>query len=378
MNKIRILTVLGTRPEAVKLAPVIREFKHNSIFESLVCVTAQHRELLDQVLQVFDISPDIDLNLMKPDQLLSALAAAILKNLDPVFERAQPDWVLVQGDTTTAMAASIAAYHWRIKIGHVEAGLRTHDKWQPFPEEVNRHIVSVVADLHFAPTELSKQNLLKENIDPDSIIVTGNTVIDALKWILMQPEPPSVNNLLSTLGAGHDRKGLVLVTAHRRENFGSPIENICNAIVKLAKLYFPRLQFLYPVHPNPHIHEPVYRILSGVPNVHLVQPLEYIDLVHILSNAMLVLTDSGGIQEEATGLGIPTLVLREVTERPEGVDAGVLELVGTDVAKIVASTQRLLEDKKSYDRMAHAANPYGDGQAAGRIIQSLLEHTPQS
>ena len=375
MKKIKVLTIFGTRPETVKLAPVLREFLKTPEIESTVCVTAQHRDLLDQVLNLFEIRPDFDLNLMKPDQLLSALTAEIFTNLDPILEKIQPDWVLVQGDTTTAMAASIAAYYHRICVGHVEAGLRTYNKWQPFPEETNRRIVSAVADLHFAPTNLSKQNLLNEHIDPASIIVTGNTVIDALQWITKRPEPESVKSLLSELGVKHGGKELILVTAHRRESFGKPIEDICRAIFSLAQEYPDRLQFLYPVHPNPHIHEPVHRLLSGVSNVHLVDPLKYIELIHTLANATIVLTDSGGIQEEATGLGKPTLVLREVTERPEGVDAGVLELVGTNPEKIIISTQKLLEDKTSYDRMAHTANPYGDGLASERIVRFLLEHS---
>lgn len=375
MKKIKILTVFGTRPEAVKLAPVIQELQHTAGVESKVCVTAQHREMLDQVLNLFDILPDFDLNLMKPDQLLSALTAEIFTHLDPILEEVQPDWVLVQGDTTTAMAASIAAHYRRIFVGHVEAGLRTHNKWQPFPEETNRRIVSTVADLNFAPTNLSQHNLLSEHIDPSLIVVTGNTVIDALQWITKQPEPDSVKSRLSKLEIKPGSKELILITAHRRESFGKPIEDICNAILTLANKYSNHLQFLYPVHPNPHIHEPVYRLLSGVDNIHLINPLEYIELIHTLSHAKLVLTDSGGIQEEATGLGKPTLVLREVTERPEGVDAGVLELVGTNPERIVTSFVRLLENKASYERMAHAANPYGDGHASERIVHSLLEHS---
>jgi len=375
MKQIKVLTIFGTRPEAVKLAPVIRELQKTPGIESTLCITAQHREMLDQVLNLFEIHPDFDLDLMKPDQLLSALTAEIFTHLDPVLEIIQPDWVLVQGDTTTAMAASIAAHYRRICVGHVEAGLRTHDKWQPFPEETNRRILSAVADLHFAPTRLSKQNLLDENIDPGLIVVTGNTVIDALEWITKQPEPESVKALLSDMGIKRGGYELILMTAHRRENFGKPIEDICSAILTLASKYSDRLQFLYPVHPNPHIHEPVHRLLSGVSNIHLTSPLEYIELIHTLSHAKLVLTDSGGIQEEATGLGKPTLVLREVTERPEGVEAGVLELVGTNPERIVASSLKLLEDKTSYDRMAHAANPYGDGHASERIVRFLLEHS---
>jgi UDP-N-acetylglucosamine 2-epimerase (non-hydrolysing) len=375
MKKIRVLTIFGTRPEAIKLAPVIQELQHTNGVESMVCVTAQHREMLDQVLNLFDILPDFDLNLMKPDQLLSALTAEIFSHLDPILEKTQPDWALVQGDTTTAMAASIAAHYRRIFVGHVEAGLRTHNKWQPFPEETNRRIVTAVADLHFAPTNLSQHNLLNEHIDPNLIVVTGNTVIDALQWITKQPEPDSVKSLLSKMDIKPGGKELILITAHRRESFGKPVEDICGAILTLARKYSDHLQFLYPVHSNPHIHEPVFRLLSGVANIHLTSPLEYIELIHTLSHAKLVLTDSGGIQEEATGLGKPTLVLREVTERPEGVEAGVLELVGTNPEKIVASSVRLLENKTIYERMAHAANPYGDGHASERIVHSLLEHS---
>jgi UDP-N-acetylglucosamine 2-epimerase (non-hydrolysing) len=375
MTKIKVLTVFGTRPEAVKLAPVIHELKQTTGIEPIVCVTGQHREMLDQVLHLFDILPDFDLNLMKPDQLLSALTAEIFTHLDPVLEKVEPDWVLVQGDTTTAMAASIAAHYRRILVGHVEAGLRTHNKWQPFPEETNRRIVSAVADLHFAPTNLSQHNLLNEHIDPNLIVVTGNTVIDALQWITKQPEPDSVKSLITKMDIRPGGKELVLITAHRRESFGKPIEDICSAILTLAHKYSNKLQFLYPVHPNPHIHEPVYRLLSGMLNIHLTNPLEYIDLIHALSHAKLVLTDSGGIQEEATGLGKPTLVLREVTERPEGVEAGVLELVGTNPEKIISFSIKLLEDKTSYDRMAHASNPYGDGHASERIVRFLLKHS---
>jgi UDP-N-acetylglucosamine 2-epimerase (non-hydrolysing) len=373
MKSIKVLTIFGTRPEAVKLAPVIFTLQKAPKIESVVCVTAQHREMLDQVLSLFEIHPDMDLNLMKPDQKLSALTAGIFTHLDPILEKVNPDWVIVQGDTTTAMASSIAAHYRRICVGHVEAGLRTFDKWQPFPEETNRRIISAVADLHFAPTQLSKENLLKENVNSQQVIVTGNTVIDALQYIIKKPAPKEAKSLLSKMDIRPGGKELVLITAHRRENFGKPLEDICAAIKTLAETCADRLQFLYPVHPNPNVKGPVNRILSGLKNVYLVEPLEYLTLVHLLANATLVLTDSGGIQEEATGLGKPTLVLREVTERPEGVTAGVLELVGTDPQKITSSARELLENPVSYQKMAHAANPFGDGHASERIIAALLE-----
>lgn len=372
-KKIKVLSVYGTRPEAVKMAPVVKALAVESSIESKVCVTGQHREMLDQVLKVFKIHPDYDLNLMRPDQDLSELTAAIFTGIDPVLMDFQPDWILVQGDTTTVMAASIAAFYRQIRVGHVEAGLRTEDKWQPFPEEINRRITSVVADLHFAPTEHSRQNLLRENIPDSRIRVTGNPVIDALNFICTQDTPLEVRRILETCHiGGQDGRRLILVTAHRRENFGEPLERICSAVRELAEKYADNVQFIYPVHLNPHVEAPVRQMLSNISNVMLIPPMEYLPLIHLMKHATLVLTDSGGIQEEAPGLGIPTLVLREVTERPEGIDAGVLKLVGTDPAKIVENASLLLDDPLAYRRMVNAVNPYGDGHAAARIVDAIL------
>jgi UDP-N-acetylglucosamine 2-epimerase (non-hydrolysing) len=369
----RVLTVLGTRPEAIKLAPVIQGLAADGRFESIVAATAQHRSMLDQVLQLFDIHPDFDLDLMREDQPLPQLTAAILSGLDPILETVQPDWLLVQGDTTTVMAAALAAFYRSIRIGHVEAGLRTGSKSQPFPEEINRRIASVLADLHFAPTEWAKGNLLREGIPESTIRVTGNTIMDALAQVSALPMPADMASLLEAQGVLSGNRQLIVVTAHRRESFGQPIREICAALKEIAQRYSRSACLVYPVHLNPNIQEPVHELLGSLPNVILLPPLEYLPLVHLLKHARLILTDSGGIQEEATGLGIPCLVLREVTERPEGVEAGVLKLVGTERGRIVEETSRLLEDEGAYTAMAHAANPYGDGKTAGRIIQALAE-----
>lgn len=374
-KKIKVLSIFGTRPEAVKMAPVVQALARQPEIESVVCVTAQHREMLDQVLNLFHIDPQIDLNLMRPNQTLAELTANIFNNLDPILEKTNPDWVLVQGDTTTVMAAALNAFYRHILIGHVEAGLRTHDKWAPFPEEVNRKIAGVVADLHFAPTALSKDNLLKEGVPERCIKVTGNTVIDALRQIVNEPVPENIASLLEEKQIHDKQKKLIVITAHRRENFGEPIRQICNAIKDIALNNIDTLELVYPVHLNPNIQKPAHEILDGIPNVTLLQPLEYLPLIQLMKHATLVLTDSGGIQEEATGLGIPTLVLREVTERPEGVDAGVLKLVGTDYHKIISETTKLLNDPHYYDSMAHAANPYGDGHAAEHIVDEIIRYS---
>jgi len=327
--------------------------------------------MLDQVLDLFGITPDVDLNLMKPNQSLAALTAAVFTHLDPVLRDMKPDWVLVQGDTTTVMAAALLAYYHRIRVGHVEAGLRTGDKFQPFPEEVNRRVAGVVADLHFAPTEWSRQNLLRENVPAAQIEVTGNPVIDALHWVAERPFD------LSTLGIpalDDPSVRLILVTAHRRENFGAPLEHICAALRELAEHYGGAVHLVYPVHMNPNVQEPVYRLLSDVPHITLLPPLDYLPLVHLLKHAHLVLTDSGGLQEEAPGLGVPVLVLREKTERPEGVQAGTVKLVGTDTERIVREARRLLDDPAAHAAMAQAVNPYGDGHAAERIVQAILDY----
>jgi len=369
LRVIKVLSVFGTRPEAIKMAPVIKELeKHPDKIVSRVCVTAQHREMLDQVLDLFKITPDYDLNLMQPDQTLSGLTALIFNELDPVIAREKPDWILVQGDTTTVMAASLVAFYHRVKVGHVEAGLRTYDKWQPFPEEINRRVAGVVADLHFAATETAKSHLLGENISPDLIRVTGNPVIDALRMAAAMPYAVKSGPLAQV---SEDRR-VILVTAHRRESFGKPLENICVALREIAGSYRDDVQIVYPVHLNPNVQEPVYRLLNDVPNIVLLPPLDYLPMVHLIKRCYLALTDSGGIQEEAPGLGKPVLVMRETTERPEGVTAGTARVVGTDPDVIVMETRRLLEDSAAYARMASAVNPYGDGRASGRIVNALL------
>jgi len=371
MDLIRIMTVFGTRPEAIKLAPVIQQLEKNPRFKSIVVVTAQHREMLDQVLDLFKIKPNRDLDLMRDNQDLASLTASIFIHLDPVLEEFKPDWLLVQGDTTTVIAATLAAYYRRIKVGHVEAGLRTGDKWQPFPEEINRRVASVTADLHFAPTKWARNNLLREGIADNLIKVTGNTIIDALTQITAFPAPKEIKDLLKKKGIISGEKQLILVTAHRRENFGTPIKNICSALQSLADRYRDRIEIIYPVHLNPNVNEPVHEMLKNIPNITLLPPLEYLSLVHLLKHAHLILTDSGGIQEEATGLGTPCLVLREVTERPEGIDAGVLKLVGTNSNTIFDEAARLLDNQSAYQAMAHSANPYGDGNAAIKIVKEL-------
>ncbi len=364
----RVLSVFGTRPEAVKMAPIVRLLQQTPGVESRVCVTAQHRQMLDQVLELFQIKPDYDLDLMRENQSMAAISASIFTHLDPVLEEFQPDWVLVVGDTTTVVITSQLAFYHRIKLGHVEAGLRTNNKWHPFPEEINRRIATVIADLHFAPTTWSQRNLLHEGVDEKSIVVTGNPVIDALNFVTKQEEPQEITNLLHQLDL--KTKKLILLTAHRRENLGQPLESICYAIKELASR--ENVEIVDPVHLNPKVQEPVNRILKGIPHVTLLRPLDYLPMVHLMKHAKLILTDSGGLQEEAPSLGVPVLVLRETTERPEGVEAGTLKLVGTDTAQIVRGATRLLDDPVAYAEMARAVNPYGDGHAAERIIDALL------
>ncbi len=368
-SKIRVLSVFGTRPEAVKMAPVVKALAAAPGVEARVCVTAQHRQMLDQILRLFEISPDYDLDLMREDQSLAELSAAIFTGLDPVLVEARPDWVLVQGDTTTVAIASLLAYYRRIRVGHVEAGLRTGDRWQPFPEEINRRVAGVIADLHFAPTEWARQNLLREGVPEAAVVVTGNPVIDALQVVANEPPPAEVARLLERLEIGKRR--LVLVTAHRRENFGQPLENICLALRDLAGR--GDVEIVYPVHLNPHVQEPVHRLLAATPHITLLPPLDYLPLIQIMKRAALVLTDSGGIQEEAPAFGVPVLILRAVTERPEGVQAGVLKLVGTERAAVAGEAARLLDDPVAYRQMARAVNPFGDGRAAERIVQALLK-----
>ena len=383
----KILSVFVTRPEAIKMAPIVRLLKQTEGIEARVCVTAQHRQMLDQALELFSIKPDYDLDLMREGQTLAQLSAGIFTHLDLVLEEFKPDWILAVGDTTTVLNTSLLAFYRKIKFGHVEAGLRTHNKWHPFPEEINRRIATVTADVHFAPTEWSKKNLLHEGIDPEKIFVTGNSVIDALKFVAEQEEPREITELRerleirelenSRLETGRlettrpTTKRLILVTAHRRENFGEPMENICNAIKQLAGR--EDVEIVYPVHLNPNVQEPVNRILKGVKRITLLPPLDYLPLAHLMKHASLILTDSGGIQEEAPTFGIPVLVMRETTERPEGVEAGTLKLVGTETGRITKEANRLLDDASAHAQMAKAANPYGDGHAAERIVEALLK-----
>ena len=375
----KVLSVFGTRPEAVKMAPIVRLLKQTPGIESCVCVTAQHRQMLDQVLALFQIEPDYDLDLMRDNQSLAEISASIFTHLDPVLADFKPDWVLAVGDTTTVVTTSLLAFYRRIKFGHVEAGLRTHNKWHPFPEEINRRLATVTADLHFAPTEWSKRNLLREGVDEKRMLVTGNPGIDALRFVVGEEEPYEIKNLIARLGIASTRtispredggKNLILVTAHRRENFGEPIENICLALKQLAQR--EDIEIIYPVHLNPNIQGPVNRILKNVKHITLLPPLDYLPMVHLMKYARLILTDSGGLQEEAPSLGVPVLVLREVTERPEGIEAGTLKLVGTETGHILREAKRLLDDPSAYAQMAKAANPYGDGHAAERIIEALL------
>jgi len=361
---VHLLIVFGTRPEAIKLAPVYLEAKERPDIQPTVCVTAQHREMLDQVLRLFSIEPEVDLNLMKPGQSLEQILAGVFTHLPAVLDEIKPDMLVVQGDTTTTFAAAKAAFCKKIPVAHVEAGLRTNDKYAPFPEEINRRLTSCIASLHFAPTENNRQNLLREGYDPETIHVTGNTVIDALLQVAERPEklPEAVPDDLSGR--------LILVTAHRRESFGEPFRDLCRGLAEIARTH-PNDTVLYPVHLNPNVRKPVYDILADTPNVRLIEPLDYEPFVHLLKRAHLVLTDSGGIQEEAPGLGVPVLVMREKTERPEGIEAGTVKLVGTDTACIVAEASKLLDDPAAHRAMAEAKNPYGDGHASERICDII-------
>lgn len=368
---VKILAIFGTRPEAIKMLPVVKEFrKYQDNCVCRVCVTAQHRQMLDQVLDIFDVIPDYDLNIMKDNQKLNYLSGEIFKKLDDVFETEKPDWVLVQGDTTTAMIATMAAFHRKIKVGHIEAGLRTWDLNQPYPEEANRKIADMLSTAHFAPTILSKQNLLKENIEESSIFVTGNTVIDALYDILARKLENST--IINTIGLDPNKK-LILVTMHRRESFGKPMMEACAAIKRIAKQYSSDIEIVIPVHPNPNVRKIVLPIFYKVKNVKILQPLDYLSLVYLMNKSYFILTDSGGIQEEAPGLGKPVLVLRDVTERPEGIEAGVVKIVGTSFKRIVEEASLLLNNSAEYFKMARADNPYGDGKSSQRIVNIILE-----
>ncbi len=359
------------------MAPIIRLLKETPGLDSFVCVTAQHRQMLDQVLELFQIKPEYDLDIMRENQSMAQVSAGIFTHLDPILEKIQPDWILAVGDTTTVVTTSLLAFYRRIKFGHVEAGLRTHNKWHPFPEEINRRLATTTADLHFAPTEWSRDNLLHENIPAESIFVTGNPVIDALNYVAKQDVPDEVQKLVERLGISDQKtrrpgtRRLILVTAHRRENFGEPFEHICAALRELAER--GDVEIVYPVHLNPNVQEPVNRILRNVPHVTLLPPLDYLPMVQLMKHATIILTDSGGIQEEAPAFGIPALVMRETTERPEGIDAGVLKLVGTEQHVIVRTAEELLDDESAYAKMARAANPYGDGHAAEKIIAAMLK-----
>lgn len=368
----KVLTVFGTRPEAIKMAPLVHALAQDSFFEARVCVTAQHREMLDQVLHLFSIVPDYDLNIMKPGQGLTEITCRILEGLKPILESFKPDVVLVHGDTTTTIATSLAAFYQRIPVGHVEAGLRTGDLYSPWPEEANRTLTGHLAMYHFAPTENSRQNLIKENVAEKRIFVTGNTVIDAL--ITVRNRVLADDALRMQLSERYpflsNDKKLILVTGHRRESFGRGFEKICHALAEIAGNN-SNVQIVYPVHLNPNVSEPVNRILGHVDNVTLIEPQDYLPFVWLMNHAWLILTDSGGIQEEAPSLGKPVLVMRETTERPEAVKAGTVRLVGTDSARIVAEVNRLLNDEQEYQAMSHAHNPYGDGQACERILYAL-------
>jgi len=369
----KILTVFGTRPEAIKMAPLIHALEADSRFDARVCVTAQHREMLDQVLELFEIKPDFDLNIMKAGQALNYVTTSILVGLEPVLENFKPDLVLVHGDTATTFAASLAAYYKQIKVGHVEAGLRTGNIYSPWPEEANRKLTSAITNYHFAPTEGSKKNLLNEGVSQEDIIVTGNTVIDALFWVRekLNKDSSLSDELSSRFEYLDPNKKLVLVTGHRRESFGGGFERICDALRQIA-IKYPEVQVLYPVHLNPNVQEPVKRLLQDLENVFLIEPQQYLPFCYLMDRSSIILTDSGGIQEEAPSLGKPVLVMRETTERPEAVDAGTVRLVGTEVESIVGQVDLLLSDPNEYQKMGRAHNPYGDGLACGRILEFLV------
>jgi UDP-N-acetylglucosamine 2-epimerase len=366
----KVMVVIGTRPEAIKMAPVVFALDRHPNFDVKVCLTAQHREMLDQPLEFFGITADFDLNLMQPGQTLGGLTSRAIAQLDAVMDQALPDAVLVQGDTTTAFCGALSAFYHQVKVGHVEAGLRTGHKYAPYPEEINRRLVSPLADIHFAPTTLAKANLVREAIPENQIVVTGNTVIDALLWTREKIQSEVPKELPLQVVEGIADKKIVLVTGHRRENFNQGFKNICQAIRTTADR-LQDVEFIYPVHLNPQVQEPVNATLSGHPRIHLIEPLSYAPFVWLMNHATVILTDSGGVQEEAPSLGKPVLVMREWTERPEGVDAGNARLVGTDVQKITEQLELLLENADEREKMAKVANPYGDGRAAEKIATAL-------
>lgn len=367
MDKIKVMSVFGTRPEAIKMAPLIKELEKNSKIQSIVCVTAQHREMLDQVLNLFNICPDYDLNIMREKQSLSSITTKVLDSLDAIFNKENPDIVLVHGDTTTTFAASLAAFYNKIKVGHVEAGLRSHNKLYPFPEEMNRRLTSVIADIHFAPTPKNKENLIREGVSEDRIFVTGNTVIDAMNYTIKEDyifDNETLNNIDYS-------KKIIMVTAHRRENWGNGIENICKALLEINKSN-EDVEIIYLVHLNPIVKDTVYKYLDGIDGIHLLPPLDTKDAHNLMKKSYLVMTDSGGIQEEAPHLGKPVLVLRDVTERTEALDAGTVKLVGTNVKNIAREANILLNNNEEYNKMSRAINPYGDGKASQRIVENII------
>ena len=373
MDKKRVLTVFGTRPEAIKMAPLVHALNKDERFEAKVCVTAQHREMLDQVLDLFEITPDYDLNLMKAGQTLNDVTAKIVLELKPVLQEFKPDVVLVHGDTATTFAASLAAYYEQIAVGHVEAGLRTGNIYSPWPEEGNRKLTGALTKYHFAPTQTSEENLLKENYAPENIFVTGNTVIDAL--LMVKEKIDTDADLKATLSAQFpfldESKKLILVTGHRRESFGGGFERICEALAITAKQH-PEVQIVYPMHLNPNVREPVNRILQGIDNIYLIEPQQYLPFIYLMDRSHIILTDSGGIQEEAPSLGKPVLVMRDTTERPEAVSAGTVKLVGTDVQVMTSNLTELLTNNEAYSSMSFAHNPYGDGKSCSRILDNLF------
>lgn len=363
---IKVMSIFGTRPEAIKMAPLVKELEKRKEIESIVCVTAQHREMLDQVLEAFDIKPSYDLDIMKQGQTLTDITSRVIYGLEDVIKKEKPDIVLVHGDTTTSFAGALAAFYNQVDIGHVEAGLRTDDKYSPYPEEMNRQMVDCMADMYFAPTSLSKENLLKENINESKIYVTGNTAIDAMATTIDE------NYSHSELDWIKDNERLILLTAHRRENLGEPMRHIFKAIRRIVD-EFPDVKVIYPIHLNPKVRDVAHEIFDGCDKVHLIEPLEVFDFHNFQNKSYMIMTDSGGVQEEAPSLGKPVLVLRDTTERPEGIDAGTLKLVGTDEEVIYSEAKKLLMDSDAYDKMSHACNPYGDGKACQRIVDAIIE-----
>lgn len=370
MGNFKIISIFGTRPEAIKMAPLVKKLNQNEIIESKICVTGQHRQMLDQVLNLFDIKPDFDLNIMKNNQTLTTITTKVIEELDKIFLQEKPDMVLVHGDTTTTFAAALAAFYKKIPVGHVEAGLRTYDKYFPFPEEMNRKLTGAIADLHFAPTERAKKNLLREGISANNIFVTGNTVIDAMNDTI-ENGYRFINDELNSID--YDKRKVIMVTAHRRENWGNGIENICVALRRIVEEN-EDVELVYLVHLNPIVKNIVYRNLNGIRRVHLLSPLDTKETHNLMNKCFMVMTDSGGIQEEAPHLGKPVLVLRNTTERPEAVDAGTVKLVGTDTNKIIKETYSIMKNRDEYEKMSRAINPYGDGKASDRIVECILHY----